>query len=81
MSPHDTTWVGMDAHKNSIKVAALLPGQAEPGKWTEEHEPEGRQHLNGDYGRCRVGSTRISTRPTPRSSLGGDYRPTRSVRP
>ena len=27
MSPNSITWVGMDAHKNSIKVAAWLPGQ------------------------------------------------------
>ena len=35
MSPNSITWVGLDAHKNSIKVAALVPGQAEPVEWTE----------------------------------------------
>ena len=34
------TWVGMDAHKNSIKVAALLPEHAEPVEWTEDTTPE-----------------------------------------
>ncbi len=35
MSPNSITWVGMDAHKNWIKVAALLPGQADPVEWSE----------------------------------------------
>jgi len=30
VSPNSITWVGMDARKNSIKVAALIPGQADP---------------------------------------------------
>ena len=29
MATNFITWVGMDAHKNSIKVAALVPGQGE----------------------------------------------------
>lgn len=36
MSPNTITWVGMDAHKNSIKVAAWPPGQVEPVEWTED---------------------------------------------
>ncbi len=36
MSPNSITWVGMDAHKNSTKVAVFLPTQAEPVEWTED---------------------------------------------
>jgi hypothetical protein len=28
-----TTWVGMDAHQDSTKVAALLPEPVEPVEW------------------------------------------------
>ena len=35
MATNSITWVGMDAHKNSIKVAALVPGQDEPVEWSE----------------------------------------------
>lgn len=35
MATNTITWVGMDAHKNSIKVAALVPGQDEPVEWSE----------------------------------------------
>jgi hypothetical protein len=37
VSPNSIIWVGMDAHKNSIKVAALIPEQAArvvPYHWT-----------------------------------------------
>jgi transposase len=32
------TWVGLDAHKRSIQVAMLVPGQAEPQCWQEANE-------------------------------------------
>jgi transposase len=35
VATNSITWVGMDAHKNSIKVAALVPGQDEPVAWSE----------------------------------------------
>ena len=36
MDAKSITWVGMDAHKNSIKVATLLPEQPESVEWTED---------------------------------------------
>jgi transposase len=35
----------MDAHKNSIKVAALVPGQAEPVEWSEDTTTEAVRRL------------------------------------
>ncbi|MFI4946477.1 MAG: IS110 family transposase [Burkholderiales bacterium] len=35
MSANAITWVGMDAHQNSIKVAALFPDRSEPVEWSE----------------------------------------------
>ena len=35
MSENSITWVGLDAHKNSIKVAAFSPDQPEPREWQE----------------------------------------------
>ena len=35
VATNSITWVGMDAHKNSIKVAALVPGQDVPVEWSE----------------------------------------------
>lgn len=45
MSANAITWVGMDAHKNSIKVAAWLPGQSEPVEWTEDTTAEAVRRL------------------------------------
>lgn len=45
MSPNGITWVGMDAHKVSIKVAALFPDRAEPVEWTEATTPEAIRRL------------------------------------
>ncbi|MBD3367127.1 MAG: hypothetical protein GF405_02990 [Candidatus Eisenbacteria bacterium] len=43
---HDTiTWVGMDAHKNSIKVAALFPGGLEVREWQEKTTSESIRRL------------------------------------
>ena len=41
MNANGITWVGMDAHKNSIAVAALFPERSEPVEWTETTTPEG----------------------------------------
>ncbi len=45
MSANAITWVGMDAHKNSIKVAACLPGAAELVEWTEDTTVEAVRRL------------------------------------
>jgi transposase len=39
------TWVGMDAHKNSIAVAALFPERSEAVEWTETTTPEAIRRL------------------------------------
>lgn len=38
MSAEHITWVGMDAHKESIKVAAFFPERPEPVEWSETDE-------------------------------------------
>lgn len=58
MSPNTITWVGMDAHKNSIKVAALLPGQPEPVEWTEDTTPEAIRRLARRLRRIAPGEVR-----------------------
>lgn len=58
MSPNDTTWVGMDAHKNSIKVAALLPGQAEAVEWAEDTTTEAVRRLARRLQRLAPGEVR-----------------------
>lgn len=45
MNSNPITWVGMDAHKISIKVAALFPDRAEPVEWTEATTPEAIRRL------------------------------------
>lgn len=42
---HNITWVGLDAHKKAINVAALFPGQATPGEWTVENKPAALRRL------------------------------------
>lgn len=42
---NDTTYVGLDVHKNSIKVALLLPGDSKPVIWTEAHTTEAIRRL------------------------------------
>jgi transposase len=39
------TWVGLDAHKKSIVVAALLPGRKEPEEWQLENTPRAVERL------------------------------------
>lgn len=58
MSPNSITWVGMDAHKNSIKVAAWLPGQAEPVEWTEDTTAEAIRRLARRLQRMAPGEVR-----------------------
>lgn len=45
MSANGITWVGMDAHKNSIAVAALFPDRPEPVEWTEVTTVEAMRRL------------------------------------
>ena len=45
MIPESITWVGMDAHKISIKVAAFFPGQPEPVEWQEDTTAEAVRRL------------------------------------
>jgi transposase len=52
------TWVGMDAHKNSIKVAAWLPGQADPVEWTEDTTAEAVRRLARRLQRLSPGTVR-----------------------
>ena len=55
MSRTHTTWVGLDAHKNSIKVAALLPGQAEAVEWSEDTTAEAIRRLAPRLQRAGLG--------------------------
>jgi transposase len=45
----------MDAHKNSIQVAALVPGQPEPVEWTEDTTPEAIRRLGRKLQRLAPG--------------------------
>lgn len=58
MNPHSITWVGMDAHKNSVKVAALLPEQSEVLEWTEDTTPEAIRRLGRRLQRLSPGEVR-----------------------
>jgi hypothetical protein len=48
----------MDAHKNSIKVAAWLPGEAEPVEWTEDTTAEAIRRLARRLRRIAPGEVR-----------------------
>lgn len=52
------TWVGMDSHKNSIKVAAWVPGQDEPVEWTEDTTVEAIRRLARKLRRLAPGEVR-----------------------
>jgi transposase len=52
----DTTFVGLDVHKNSIHVAVLLPGQDSPVEWTEAHTIEAIRRLARKLHRSAPGS-------------------------
>jgi transposase len=58
VSPNSITWVGMDAHKNSIKVAALVPGQDNPIEWTEDTTAEAILRLARRLQRLSPGEVR-----------------------
>lgn len=58
MATNVITWVGMDAHKNSIKVAAWLPGQGEPVEWTEDTTAEAVRRLARRLQRLSPGGVR-----------------------
>ena len=58
MSPNGITWVGMDAHKNSIAVAALLPELPESVEWTEDTTPEAIRRLARRLQRLAPGEVR-----------------------
>jgi hypothetical protein len=48
----------MDAHKNSITVAAWLPEQAEPVEWTEDTTAEAIRRLGRKLRRLAPGEVR-----------------------
>jgi transposase len=52
------TWVGMDAHKNSIQVAALYAGRTEAVEWTETTTPEAIRRLGRKLQREAPGEVR-----------------------
>ena len=58
MDANGITWVGMDAHKNSIQVATLLPEQAESVEWTEDTTPEAVRRLARKLQRLAPGEVR-----------------------
>lgn len=45
MTTNLITWVGLDAHKNSLKVAVLVPGQSEAVEWSEVTTAEAVRRL------------------------------------
>jgi transposase len=58
VNPNLITWVGMDAHKNSIQVAAWLPEQAAPVEWREDTTPEAIRRLARRLQRLAPGEVR-----------------------
>ncbi len=58
MATNSITWVGMDAHKNSIKVAVLLPDQVDPVEWTEDTTAEAVRRLIRRLQRLAPGEVR-----------------------
>ena len=58
MSSNGITWVGMDAHKNSIKVAALIPDQPAAVEWTEATTVEAIRRLGRKLQRLAAGEVR-----------------------
>ena len=58
MSPNAITWVGLDAHKNSIKIAGFIPGQTEPVEWSEDTTPEAIRRLSRRLQRVAPGEVR-----------------------
>jgi transposase len=58
VSPNSITWVGMDAHKDSIAVAALFPERPAPVEWTEATTPEAIRRLGRKLQREAPGEVR-----------------------
>ena len=58
MNANGITWVGMDAHKDSIMVAALVPDRLEPVEWTESTTPEAIRRLGRRLQRVAPGEVR-----------------------
>lgn len=58
MSPNTITWVGMDAHKNSIAVSALFPDRNEPVEWQESTTPDAIRRLGRRLRREAPGEVR-----------------------
>lgn len=58
MDSNSITWVGMDAHKNSIKVAVLVEGQPEPLEWVEDTTLEAIRRLGRRLQRLSPGEVR-----------------------
>ncbi|GAC1424592.1 MAG: IS110 family transposase [Acidobacteriaceae bacterium] len=52
------TYVGLDAHKASISVAMLLPGQRQPIEWAIANEPGAIRRLGRKLGRESPGEVR-----------------------
>jgi len=53
-----STFVGLDAHKNTIVVAMLLPDQRQPQEWRIAHEPKALRRLAQKLKREAVGDIR-----------------------
>jgi hypothetical protein len=58
VSSNGITWVGLDAHKNSIHVAMLLPGRVEPVCWQEANEETAVRRLARRLNREAPGEVR-----------------------
>jgi len=58
VSAEHITWVGMDAHKNSIKVAVLFPDRPEPVEWQEATTVEAIRRLARKLQRVALGEVR-----------------------
>jgi len=58
VATNSITWVGMDVHKNSIKVAALVSGQVEPVEWSEVTTVEAIRRLARRLQRLASGEVR-----------------------
>jgi transposase len=58
VSANAITWVGMDAHKNSIKVALFVPEQEAPVEWSEDTTAEAVRRLARRLQRLAPGEVR-----------------------
>ena len=52
------TWVGLDAHKETIQVAMLVPGGAAPVEWQVANEPAAVKRLARKVQRAAPGEVR-----------------------